>query len=110
MNLSQLADMTRKLVPRTHILLTCDTVKYLVRGGHGTKTQAILVSALRIKPLIEIKGEILPFGKVIGRARAIDALCKYAGNFSHPRSLGVDYVTDAEEAESLKKTPGTNVP
>lgn len=33
MNLSQLADMTRKLVPRTHILLTCDTVKYLVRGG-----------------------------------------------------------------------------
>jgi len=103
MNLSQLADMTRKLIPRTHILLTCDTVKYLVRGGHGTKTQAILVSALRIKPLIEIKGEILPFGKVIGRARAIDALCKYAGNFSHPRSLGVDYATDAEEAESLKK-------
>jgi DegV family protein with EDD domain len=103
MNLSQLADMTRKLIPRTHILLTCDTVKYLVRGGHGTKTQAILVSALRIKPLIEIKGEILPFGKAIGRARAIDALCKYAGNFPHPRSLGVDYATDAEEAGSLKR-------
>jgi len=103
MNLSQLADMMRKLVPRTHILLTCDTIKYLVRGGHASKTQALLVSALRIKPLIEIKGEILPFGKAIGRARAIDALCKYAGDFSYPRSLGVDYATDAGEAESLKR-------
>jgi DegV family protein with EDD domain len=103
MNLSQLADVARKLVPRTHILLTCDTIKYLVRGGHASKTQALLVSTLRIKPLIEIKGEILPFGKAIGRASAINAMCKYAGNFSHPRSLGVDYATDVEEGESLKR-------
>ncbi len=110
MNLSQLADMARKLVPRTHILLTCDTIKYLVRGGHAGKTQALLVSALRIKPLIEIKGEILPFGKAIGRARAIDALCKYAGNFSHPRSLGVDYATDAEEARLVAERFGHMFP
>jgi len=102
-SLSQLADMSRELISKAHVLLTCDTIKYLVRGGHASKTQALFVSVLRIKPLIEIKGEILPFGKAIGRARAIDALCKYAGNFPHPRSLGVDYATDAEEAESLKR-------
>ena len=109
-SLSQLADMSRELISKAHVLLTCDTIKYLVRGGHASKTQALLVSVLRIKPLIEIKGEILPFGKAIGRARAIDALCKYAGDFSYPRSLGVDYATDAGEAESLKRRLGQTFP
>jgi len=33
MSLNQLADMVRKLVPRIHVLLTCNSAKYLVRGG-----------------------------------------------------------------------------
>jgi len=100
--LSQLTDMIRKLVPRRHTLLTCESAKYLVRGGHASQTlKALLGSALRVKPLIELKGEILPFGKAIGHARAINALCKYVSSFPHPRSLAVDYATDAEEAKSL---------
>ena len=102
MGLSQLADMVRKLVPRCHTLLTCDSAKYLVRGGHASQTlKALLGSVLRVKPLIEIKGQILPFGKAIGRAKAINALCEYASSFPHPRSLAVEYATNAEEAKSL---------
>jgi DegV family protein with EDD domain len=101
MGLTDLTDMVRNLVPRTHVLITVNTVKYLVRGGHGTKTKVLLSSALRINPLVEIEGEILPFGKTFGRARAIEALCKYAAKFSPPRGLAVDYATDIEEAKSL---------
>jgi len=101
MNLSQLSDMVHKLVPKAHVLVTCDTIKYLVRGAHASKTQALLASALGINPLIQIKEEVLPFGRVRGRAKAIDALCKYAKSFSPPRGLAVEYATDAEEAKSL---------
>ena len=102
MELGQLIDMVRKLIPKVHVLITCDTVKYLVRGGHASKTvKVLLASALRINPLIEIKDQITPFGKVRGRAKAIDALCEYVSSFPRPRSLAVEYATDAEEAKSL---------
>ncbi len=111
MELSQLTDMVRKLVPKSHTLLTCASAKYLVRGGHASQTlKAFLGSALRIKPLIEIKGQILPFGKAIGHARAINALYKYATSFPHPRSLAVDYATDAEEAKSVAERLGEMFP
>ena len=115
MRLEPMADMIRKLVPRCHILLTFDTIKYVVRGGHGSQTlKALLVSTLRIKPLAEIKGHILPFGKAFGRARAINALCEYTTSFSHPRSLAVEYATNIEEAKALaerleKMFPGVPV-
>ena len=102
MGLSQLTDIVRKLVPQSHTLLTCKSAKYLVRGGHASQTLKVLLgSALRIKPLIELKGQILPFGKAMGHARAIDALYKYVNSFPHPRSLAVDYSTDAQEAKSV---------
>jgi len=102
MGLSQLTDLVHKLIPKAHTLVTCDTVKYLVRGGHASKTvKVLLASALGINPLIEIKEQIIPFGKVRGRAKAMDALCKYVSNFPHPRGLAVEYATDAEEAKSL---------
>jgi len=111
MGLSELADMVRKLIPRSHTLLTCASAKYLIRGGHASETLKVLLgSALRIKPLIELKGQILPFGKAIGHARAINALYKYASSFPHPRSLAVDYSTDAEEAKSVAERLGEMFP
>ena len=99
MGLSQLSDMVRSLVPKTHVLITFDTIKYLYRGGHASKTQALLGGALRMNPLVEIKGELLPYGRVVGRKRAINALCKYASQFSNPRSLGVEHYLDADDAK-----------
>jgi len=111
MGLNELADMIRKLVPRCHILVTFDTIKYVIRAGHGSQTlKALLVSTLRIKPLVEIKGQILPFGKAFGRARAINALCEHATSFSHPRSLAVEYATDIEEAKALAERLGKMFP
>jgi DegV family protein with EDD domain len=103
MGLSELTEMVRKAVPQAHVVATFDTLKYLYRGGHATKTQVILSSSLRVKPLIYIQEEILPFGKAIGRAKSIDALYKYADKFSNPRSLAVEYATDPDEANSLAK-------
>jgi DegV family protein with EDD domain len=111
MRLSQLAEMIRKLVPRCHTLLTCDSAKYLVKGGHASETLKVLLgSALRIKPLIQLKGQILPFGTAVGHKRAIAALYKYVNSFPHPRSLAVDYSTNPEEAKSVAQQLGEMFP
>jgi EDD domain protein, DegV family len=101
MSLSQLTDMVRQLIPKAHVLITFDTIKYLYRGGHASKTQVLLGSALRVNPLVEIKGELLPYSKAIGRTRAINALLKYASKFPNPRSLAVEYYMDEGDAKSL---------
>ncbi len=101
MNLSQLSNMIHRLIPRTHVTLTCDTVKYLYRGGHCGKTQAFLGSALRVNPLMIIEKEVLPYGKAIGRARATDALFEYASQFPNPMSLAVECYSDVNRAKSL---------
>ena len=101
MGLSQLTDMVRNLIPKTHALVTFDTIKYLYRGGHASKTQVLLGSALKMNPLVEIKEELLPFGRAVGRTRAINALYKYISGFPRPRSLAVEYATNAEEAEAI---------
>jgi len=110
MGLSQLTDMVHELIPKVHVIVTFDTIKYLHLGGHATGTQAFLGAALRVNPLVEIEEVIKPFGKAIGRRRAIDALCKYAKSFSPPRSLAVQHCTDAEEGESLAERLGGMFP
>ena len=100
MVLDQLTDTVRNLVPKTHVLITFDTIKYLYRGGHAKKTQVLLGSALRVHPLVEIKNELLPYGRVMGRKRAINALCKYASQFD-PRSLAVECYLDTDDAKTL---------
>ena len=103
MGLNELTDMVRNLIPKTHALITFDTIKYLYRGGHASKTQVLLGSALKMNPLVEVKNELLPYGRAVGRTRAIKALYKYLSGFPHPRSLAVEYATSSEEAKAIKE-------
>lgn len=110
MGLSQLTDMVHELIPKVHVIVTFDTIKYLHLGGHATGTQAFLGAALKVNPLVEIEEVIKPFGRAIGRRRAVDALCKYAKSFSPARSLAVQHCTDAEEGDSLAERLGGMFP
>ncbi len=100
MGLGQLADMVRGLLPKAHVVLAFNTLKYLHRGGYVGRAKMLLASAFGIYPLIEIREEVLPYGSARGRAGAMDALCKFASSF-RLRSLGVEYATDPDDAQSL---------
>lgn len=114
MGLDELTSMVKELIPKAHVAVTFDTIKYLHKGGHASKVQVFLGAALKVNPIVEIKGEILPYGKAIGRRRSMDALIKYANSFPRPRSLAVQYCTDVDEGRSLverleKTFPGVPV-
>ena len=64
-------DRVRQLIPKTHMIQTADTLRYLYMGGRIGRAQHLTGSLLRIKPLIGMEdGVIVPLGTARSRARA----------------------------------------
>ncbi|MEE9401487.1 MAG: DegV family protein [Dehalococcoidia bacterium] len=101
-SLDEVVEAVNRVIPRVHVRITFDTLEYLRRGGRVGKAQALLGSLLKINPILGIKdGEAYPFGKVRGRAKAIDYLYDFVASFSHISSLAVEHATTPDEAEML---------
>lgn len=101
-SLDEVVEAVHRIIPRVHVRITFDTLEYLRRGGRVGKAQVLLGSLLKINPILGIKdGEAYPFGKVRGRARAMEYLYDFVGSFSHISSLAVEHATTPDEAEML---------
>ena len=70
------ADAPAKLGERMTILFAVDTLEYLRRGGRIGAAQALLGSALKIKPILSIDSEITPVERVRTPGRAFDRLVR----------------------------------
>jgi len=55
-----------------------DTLEYLRRGGRIGAAQALLGSALKIKPILTMQGEVVPIERVRTSGRAFERLVAYA--------------------------------
>jgi len=80
-----------------------DTLEYLRRGGRIGAAQALLGSALQIKPILTFGTEIAPVGRVRTRRRAFERMVEYLREL-HDRGATdwiVQYAQDAEGAERL---------
>ena len=103
-SLSELAVVVSETIPKVHIRVTLDTLKYLAMGGRIGKAQSLLASMLRINPILGIKdGEAFPFARVRCRAKAIEWLYEFASGFNKVKALAVEYGTNAAEAKALAK-------
>lgn len=83
-----------------------DDLIHLKRTGRISNASAIIGTALGIKPLLKgsEEGRIVAFGKIRGRARAIDAMAeKYFTLAKNPelQTVGITYAGCREDAESL---------
>jgi len=65
-------------VERSQIWFAVDTLEYLRRGGRIGGAQAWIGSALKIKPILTIRGEITPVERVRTSARAFERMVDYA--------------------------------
>lgn len=103
-SLNELTDMVSKTIPRIHIRVTFDNLRYLAMGGRIGKAQALLGSILKLNPILGIKnGEAFPFGRVRSRAKATDYLYEFVTNFNKVKALAVEYGTNVAEAKMLAK-------
>ena len=101
-SLEKVAEVVRESIPRMHLLIVLDTLKYVVRGGRLGKGYGLLGSVLRIKPLLTMRdGKLMLAGVARTRAKAIKRLYDFVEGFPQVSDVAVSYTTSKEEAEAL---------
>jgi DegV family protein with EDD domain len=70
-SLDDTVQLVREMIPKTKMIQTADTLRYLHMGGRIGKAQHLVGSLLRIKPLIGMEdGVIVPLGTARSRRKA----------------------------------------
>jgi DegV family protein with EDD domain len=70
-SLDDIMQLVREMIPKTRMIQTADTLRYLYMGGRIGKAQHLVGSLLRIKPLIGMEdGVIVPLGTARSRYKA----------------------------------------
>jgi DegV family protein with EDD domain len=80
-----------------------DTLEYLRRGGRIGAAQAMLGTAMKIKPILTFGTEIAPVGRVRTRRRALERMGAYLEEL-HERGATewiVQHAQSPEDAEQL---------
>jgi DegV family protein with EDD domain len=88
---------------RLDIWFALDTLEYLRRGGRIGAAQALVGSALQIKPILTFGTEISPVGRVRTRKRAFERMVAYLGELRDRGASDwcVQHAQQAEEAQQL---------
>ncbi|TNC23363.1 DegV family protein [Amycolatopsis alkalitolerans] len=91
-HVSRVIEAAERRFTSTSELIYVDTLEYLRRGGRIGAAQAMLGTALSIKPLLTVKsGEVAPLARVPGARRAVNKLVDIAAQRagSHPSEVAV---------------------
>ena len=87
---------------RAQCMCLLETLEYLQKGGRIGKAQALMGSALKIKPMIIVRdGEVHPLGRARTFKRALSNLKEAAREFAPVESLAVSYSTTPEVAREV---------
>jgi len=110
-SLEKVAEVVRESIPRMHLLMVLDTLKYVVRGGRVGKGYGLLGSVLKVKPLLTLRdGKLVLAGVARTRAKAIKRLYDFVESFPQVSEVAVSYTTSKEEAEALAEQIKANFP
>jgi DegV family protein with EDD domain len=106
--LEEIANWVTSAIPRTHVLMTFDTLEYLRRGGRIGKAQAFLGTLLKVNPILGIKeGETFPITRVRSRTLAVDFLANFVENFKKIDALVIeDAITTNELGKLAQRLEG----
>ena len=98
---------------RTSTFFYVDTLEYLRRGGRIGAAQALLGTALAVKPLLHLQdGEIQPLEKVRTSSRAVARLEELALERAgaEPVDIAVHHLDNAERADALAQRLQARLP
>jgi DegV family protein with EDD domain len=106
-SLDEIATAIEAMVPRIVLWAVLDSMKYLERGGRIGKGRALLGTLLNVKPMIYIRGEVLPGERVRTHKKAIARMEELASAEAPYKHLAVLYSTGPEYANELADRLGT---
>lgn len=109
--LDTMVEFVRNAIPRSHLVIYFDTLKYLAKGGRIGRAQGMLGSLLSVKPILTVKdGEIAPLTRVRSLGAGMDYLYNAAAGYSGIDELAVEYTTNPEDADKLMERVGSIFP
>ena len=101
-NLDEVADLVRRAMPRSHVIMLFDTLKYLAKGGRIGKAQGLLGSLLSVKPILTMRdGEVSPLTRVRSRVAGMDYLYNFVAGFPKIEELAAEHATTPDDADKL---------
>jgi DegV family protein with EDD domain len=100
---SEALDAAREARSSLRIWFAVDTLEYLRMGGRIGAAQALLGSALQIKPILTLEEEITPVERVRTRRRALERLVDFARGRKEAGAEAwvVQHIHDPETARQL---------
>ncbi len=109
-NLEQIADEIEAMAQRAYVWAALDTLKYLERGGRIGGARAFLGTLLSVKPIIQIKGEVLPSEQVRTHKKAMTRLVDLANAQAPYSHMAVMYTTSRQYADEIVEQLGSLAP
>jgi DegV family protein with EDD domain len=107
MPLADILEKVRMLIPKTRMIQTADTLKYLYMGGRIGRAKHLVGSLLNIKPLIGMEdGVIVPLGTARSRNqayRAIADMVEKAVGAGGRVKIAYVHAAALEEAQKLRE-------
>ena len=101
-SMSEVVEVGKRAIQRSHCIALLDTLEYLEKGGRIGKAQAILGGLLRIKPMIAVQdGEVHPYAKERTRRKAVARLESAMTDLAPLASVAVMYSTARQEADRI---------
>jgi DegV family protein with EDD domain len=94
---------TRRVREALKIWFAVDTLEYLQRGGRIGKAQAMVGTALKIKPILSMESEIVPVERVRTAGRAFERMVEYMRSRRDEGADGwvVQHIQARDQAERL---------
>jgi len=99
--LDKIVEMVRRNSSRCYVRICVDTLKYLHKGGRIGKAQSLMGSLLRVKPILEVRGEFLPVGRVRSHNQVLDHIYDYIKSFKKIDALSLQYTNNKLDVEAL---------
>lgn len=96
--------LARKVIDSTQVLFYVDTLEYLRRGGRIGKASAMVGTALRVKPLLQVvDGRVEPLEKARTAGKALSRLAEITVERAAGRKVdvAVQHLDSPERAEQL---------
>jgi len=103
---TEIINTVKENISRVHLMGVLDTLKYLIRGGRAPKI-AVVSDILKIKTFLKLKeGELHAAGRTRLPLEKKSCLIRFVYNLvgSGIEEVAVEYSTNKEEAEMVKKT------
>jgi len=78
LSMDEMIQEIESLATRTHIYVSVETLKFMLKGGRVSKTQGFVLSKLNLKPVISIDstGKGMIWAKTFTRSKAISKIIK----------------------------------